>query len=642
MKIKQKIGLFISIILVLSILVIIDTSFSDNKSSVIGNVIAQEASGSCSGTDNCGNFDKENQCNDKCACSWDSDTSECTSLGCSSCSDQTTCEDSACTWNVQVITGGAVSGGGGVQRVVGIVPRTPLDADLIPKEPLQLKVQVYYAGDPTNTAKVIANSTMFGEVKLKHESGLDKGIYIANVIIGKNVALGKQRITYIATYSGQFDEISILIEVVPGLNINMSLNENYFKGNKIQFSGTILDFSETPKNKAIVTISGYKENKIFNVFATTNESGSFSTDYFIKYADPEGIWDIIVEAVSLDEKSAMIKFSPKINIPENIVYYSVNFLSPLKDSLFRRGDAISISVEVKEIDKLIEKANVIFYTPAGEAITLEEVSLGVYSGNYVVKPDDVIGGWLLKAEASTDVEFKKVGGASLPIKISSTEIIFNQISPETNVIYTNSRLKIKIKLNYPDGSVVKGSIVNAFLSNDETLPLLETSNGIYEGNYFVKTKDVGTLKVEINAEDVDGNFGSLKSVFFIRKRTIIGNVIAYPQEVTKKYWGFILVFLIAAAFIYRPTFEIWWINRRLKKSEQEQKKIKIMQLETEKKYYKEGSITKKELGELMAEYEARLAKARENQKVYEKALIEKINKEKRKIEAKTRKGVDEK
>ncbi len=34
----------------------------------------------------------------------------------------------------------------------------------------------------------------------------------------------------------------------------------------------------------------------------------------------------------------------------------------------------------------------------------------------------------------------------------------------------------------------------------------------------------------------------------------------------------------------------------------------------------------------MAEYETRLAKARENQKVYEKALIEKIHKSKRENE----------
>ena len=55
-----------------------------------------------------------------------------------------------------------------------------------------------------------------------------------------------------------------------------------------------------------------------------------------------------------------------------------------------------------------------------------------------------------------------------------------------------------------------------------------------------------------------------------------------------------------------------------------------MQMETERKYYKEGSITKKEFRDLMEKYEERLAKANENEKIYKKGLIEKLERIKKK------------
>lgn len=49
-----------------------------------------------------------------------------------------------------------------------------------------------------------------------------------------------------------------------------------------------------------------------------------------------------------------------------------------------------------------------------------------------------------------------------------------------------------------------------------------------------------------------------------------------------------------------------------------------MQIETEKKYYKEGAITKREFKDLIEKYEEGLAKAREDKKIYKKKLIERL------------------
>ena len=56
------------------------------------------------------------------------------------------------------------------------------------------------------------------------------------------------------------------------------------------------------------------------------------------------------------------------------------------------------------------------------------------------------------------------------------------------------------------------------------------------------------------------------------------------------------------------------------------KTIKEMQIEAEKKYYKERSITKEEFMELMKEYEARLLETQEEEKILAETLDNKLKK----------------
>lgn len=59
-----------------------------------------------------------------------------------------------------------------------------------------------------------------------------------------------------------------------------------------------------------------------------------------------------------------------------------------------------------------------------------------------------------------------------------------------------------------------------------------------------------------------------------------------------------------------------------------------MQMETEKRYYKKGIITKKELRDIMEKYEERSAKARENERICKKEFTKKLEKMKKKNKVK--------
>jgi hypothetical protein len=92
----------------------------------------------------------------------------------------------------------------------------------------------------------------------------------------------------------------------------------------------------------------------------------------------------------------------------------------------------------------------------------------------------------------------------------------------------------------------------------------------------------------------------------------------------KKYAWAMIIFFVISGFIYRVNFELAWIKGRLVRIKEEMKRIKLMQIETEKKYFKEGSLNKREFKRIMIEYEERLSKSQETKSYYEKKLVEKL------------------
>ena len=93
-------------------------------------------------------------------------------------------------------------------------------------------------------------------------------------------------------------------------------------------------------------------------------------------------------------------------------------------------------------------------------------------------------------------------------------------------------------------------------------------------NYFITSEDLGTLNVEIRAEDINENVGSIKETLFVRKRSFIGNITAYLYEGIRKYLWAVLIFLAIAGYLLMPILEINIIGRKLKKA-----KLKLLSAE---------------------------------------------------------------
>ncbi|MDO8564296.1 MAG: hypothetical protein Q7R87_04765 [Nanoarchaeota archaeon] len=569
-------------------------------------------------------------------CNYNTNNDKCTSNHnvCSSYSSESTCTTHSCTWTSDSGSSGSGSsssdsvvqgGGGGVQAVIGIFPRNPLGGDSIEYGELELKVEVFYAGETSNSATIKAYSTLFeNEILLTHKQTDPEGIYTAKVKIEDKVNSGQHRITFIGKVGNEYNEVYVLINLKKSLDINLNVGMENFKGSDMVISGRVFNNLSEPLVNTSIIIIGEKDGiRIFEVDSITNSSGAFSKHYPIRYSDPDGEWKISVKAISYGGEVGIDEINTLVKFPVGD-YLNVLFQSPLKDSSFKRGEVIPLSVQVND-GEFLRGANVSVYIPSNERVDLIESENGIYTGSYVIKPDDDLGSWFLRAEASRD-NFRKVGGNSISVDIKSSNIIFSLISPSGDVAYNNQKIKIKTKLVYNNGDAVRGAEVFAELSNKDIVSLFEKEDGFYEGDYLILGDQTGTLGLEIHAKDASENVGLLSKSVFVKQRSFIGNIFAQIWNfILSYYWAFILVVALLI-FYYGPRVEDTFFERKLLSAQKEQKNIKSMQIETEKKYYQSGEMSKSEFNELIRDYESKLAKAKEEERIYRNKIKTKAQK----------------
>jgi len=506
------------------------------------------------------------------------------------------------------------SGGGGIQKVVGIIPRSPEFFGTTKRGTYLFLTQVYYAGKPSDDAKVVAESDLFGTLNFPLLKHLEDGFYGLNITINKNITKGKYKLVYKAEQASQYDEFTILINVDPGLRMDISLNEEYSKGQNLEISGFIYDFNKTLQSNVNTTISAYQEGLIFRNELFTDKKGFFRYIFPISFAEPEGKWIINITAEDEFGNFGYKTFAPKIKTPKGIVYYTVSFLNPLKGNTYKRGEIIPITVEVKDGINLLADANVSMKTIKGNEIKLRSIEPGIYSASYNLNFNDPLGTRKISVEAEKTIGgIVKVGGFSIPIEIEPTDIMLELINPENNNFYSASKIKFFVKAKYFDGSPVRGADVKTRLSNNAVVDLIEKKEGVYIGEYSIPENYDGSLSFELFAEDSYMNEGSSEpQVLYVTKRGRFELfLLKIYRNYVRPYWWAIAIFIIILSLIYRPYYEIRSMSKKLQRLKEEEKNIKNMQIDTENKYYKEGSISKQEFNQLMVEYEERLSKNKE-------------------------------
>lgn len=509
------------------------------------------------------------------------------------------------------------TGGDGGPTPVKVVPENPKDGDTIKRGVLTILVKGFRGKHLDSDLKITVESELFGTIELT-ESFRDKlGRYVANaanVTIGKDVEKGEYAIVIKGDKGGAYDEERILITLDPTIYITTSLGkEEYFKGERMVFAGDMAYFDQGPVKNVTTQLTVSAEDFLLNKTIRTDLDGKFIDSYLISFAEPDGVWDIKIHATDDDGNEGSADLTTIVSTPEGVAFYTVTFLSPLKDGEYKRGSSIPITVEVKDEGKPLEGAIVDFKVPRGEIQMLEEIRPGTYTSEYQTSPDEPLGLWYISVQAiKTKDDVTKAGGRRIPITIRPASLSLTLSKPTTTDFFTGQKINIEASLSYTDATIVENADVTLKIGQ-ETIKLAERKPGIYTSSYLFTQEDVDLQSLQLDASDIYGN-----SVILPRKAIsveAIGNfefkARVFYHNVLLRYGYAILVGLIVLVIVTRPVWYRAHLKSSLKKSIEDEKRTFEMQKDTQRKYFKHHSLSRDDYDKLMLKYRERMSDLKE-------------------------------
>ena len=544
------------------------------------------------------------------------------------CQDPETCSD--CSADCGVCPATTTTAGGGGPAPITVSMEAPEDGQTIKREILTVIVKGYRGTNPETDMVVTATSDLFEEVSLINNfEQRGSGIYGANVTISKDVKKGNYVLLVRGRKESATDEHQILVTLDPTITVDAAVKDSYFKGERIFFEGDVKYFDKSLATNASLEIALFAPGDFFlNLSAYSDENGKFAVSYPISYAEPDGAWDIRITAKDKEGNEGSKLLKTKVSTPEGVVFYTVNILSPFKDAEFKRGSIVPITVEVKDEGKPLEKAKVEFKDLHGDFLPLEEVSPGIYSGEAKLHPPPHDTVWQLSVQALKTVDgVTKAGGNRIPVRILPATLNLVLLQPTNFEFFAGQQITIRARATYADGSAVEKGKVNVKIGN-QTVALLEDSQGNYQATYLFSPKDITAKGLELDAEDVDGN-----SVVVPQKAIVVNPIgkielavrLFYYNIVVRYWYLLVLSFLLLAL----GTYPIWYpysLNIILKNLTEAETRITEMQKDIQRKYFKQHSISRNDYDKLISKYREQSSSMREKKLKIGKKLAKRSSK----------------
>lgn len=520
-----------------------------------------------------------------------------------------------------------------VEDALTLAFRDPIGGDTLKRGPYKLKVVVFKGTTTEENAQVTAESPLFERPLALYNDrthGDEKagdGVYTIEFETDKSTAPGQYEIRVTARRDASTAEGSIKITIDPDYKIIMpSLAKGYVQGERIVLDGSVKNFKGAVPNVTVNIYIDYLGQMLYKEEIVTGSSGNFESSYPVSFADPKGKWHI--KAVAEDDygNRGALELEPEIGIPAGVLYYLINFLSPVKGSEFSRGNNVPVTAEVTEEGIAVAGANVSFSSPSGKLIALSETGEGIYTGEYNIQINDNEGPWRLAVQAvKKEGNAIKAGGNSIPLNINPAAISIEFLLPEKQGAFTGAEVEYRVMASYQGGKPVRGANLTLNVKGKTEIKMQEIEEGIYVADYHLAPEEIGTLSATVIAMDEDGNKGEAKANdIFVRKRTIpeLYMLVAY-QEVIRPYWWALLSAALVLGAAVAPHFRKKMLMGKIAKAGKEMETVKSMQIEAEQAYYSKGTISKDDFRKLVQQYKERAAKAMEQQRNAQKKLEKK-------------------
>ncbi len=394
-----------------------------------------------------------------------------------------------------------------------------------------LKVEVKEGGYQMVGAQVTASSEkLFSSVELDEYSD---GIYSKTITVGGGVGKGSHIISFYVKKDSQTFIKTTNVYVNPELDVSLELDsDDYEILDKVKLQGQVLKNGK-PVKATIGLRLVCPSREFMEITLETDGSGNYQHDHLISTATPAE--KCTFELNTVDSDGNYNHTSKEITIfPSGSDVYKVNFVSPLPDKKYDKGDTVKIRVGVLSGDDPLDGAEVVCMNPMlEENIYPQGIGNGNHETSYIIPNIAPDGLWVLTCVAGTDDG--SFGKESTSVYINPMELRLEIISPSRTDFQPGEIANIRIKLSYPDNTPFSNSTVYLRIGG-QNIYLEETEEpGVYETSYEIKGQ--GAV-IDVYAEDQFGNEGSFSG----------GIIITAGFAPLNLYW-IILPFVIAVLML---------------------------------------------------------------------------------------------
>jgi hypothetical protein len=475
------------------------------------------------------------------------------------------------------------------------------DIQLIPGYKETTKVFVNQSGNHSGT--VMLQGTWIGqEVK---EISIDIEPNVGTIPFSCTVSFASSIYTTPGFYSYEICASSENTNHTTQVNVTITTDlavalftdkEDYQKGQEIHIYGNATTMHHDPVISGDVHIFIQTPQRNIS-FLSLIHNQSFDVYYPISYGEEEGTWDIEVRVIDDENHVGIQTKNIIVSLPVHTIRYVVGFFSPPNTAVYQRGESLTISVYVTEDSSHVQNANTTCVTPSLEKIQLLEYAPGLYKNEYTIPWDTPVGESFFIVESIKNISGNATaGGSSVSIFIEPTPLHLTVIEPSVTQFSPNSRIPLKVEVQYRDGAPVTEAQLTATIPTGN-ITLQHQQNGMYTANVSLSNQNTGNQVFDITAVDAYGNAGSTKKIVFI--------TVESPSTITLTLVPLILV-------VFCCTLSLYFIRRyyklnRLTVIREEMQETQRLQEEAVNKYYKEGVISKQVYDALIFEHAQRYA-----------------------------------
>ncbi|MBR9678890.1 MAG: hypothetical protein GON13_01340 [Nanoarchaeota archaeon] len=464
---------------------------------------------------------------------------------------------------------------------------------------LTFKILVNKDNEPVSDADV-KFLPGFSSTEYSLTENTSTGYYYGSILTPTGF-LGEYSLLISAEQNGSIGRKNLVFNISKKLNIELLTDEiSYEIGDNIIIFGTLTTLQGIPRANYVVNFILNSETSNWQVSNTnkTNAEGSFVFVYETTFADPFGKWNIQVNAQDLAGNNISQTIEREISLPSKFSYFDIKFNSPIRGSIFTRGQEIMISIEVLKEDEIVSGANVTAITSEGVKIQLLEKQTGIYEGIYEVPSDASLGDFNLMVEVRKELfGALKGGGEFTTLGVLPLTITPKLLKPVQTTFIQGETILFVIAANYPDGSNVNFANATIKSPNNDLIYLYETEEGTYEGAYTILFNNSGTWGALITIIDPDGNTGTVLTTLFIEK----AGFTLSPLQIL-----IIMILFGGTLFVFYKVIGSKLINKSLLKHwNSKESHLNEMLNATQKKYF-ERKIDEETYMNLMRKYEGNL------------------------------------